>query len=354
MSNAPDLDQITFKIYPVGGGSEVPVSLLLQIFSKLQELVHVFALQEEGRTVRQRLRLSDELKRKYVLHLHPPESGSFVVTGRVAGRGTGLFEPEQAQRVVEQMYRFSQVVGAGHEAEVLQLMPDSHLRHRGLSCLSALCPPPGSGYRYEMISSAGPAIALDETLSVRIEGWLTTPEERAEVRTVTGRLEAISFGERKITIIYQPKSRPLECFYDEDIESMLWENRRDLIQVTGRVLMDADAYPKRIDEVEQIRDLDLSPFVLSKIEGRTFRLKPRNPISLLPILTDDEQFLYLEHAPWSFDVFATTRAELLAELKEQMLMLWQEYAREPDESLSEPAQKVKQQLLADWEEIAHG
>jgi len=92
MSNATDLDQITFKIYPVGGGSEVPVSLLLQIFSKLQELVHVFALQEEGRTVRQRLRLSDELKRKYVLHLRPPESGSFAVTGRVAGRGTDLFE----------------------------------------------------------------------------------------------------------------------------------------------------------------------------------------------------------------------------------------------------------------------
>ena len=89
MSNAPDLDQITFKIHPVGGGSEVPVSLLLQIFSKLQELAHLFALQEEGRTVRQSLRLSAELKRKYVPHLRPPEIGSFVVIGRVAGRGTG-------------------------------------------------------------------------------------------------------------------------------------------------------------------------------------------------------------------------------------------------------------------------
>ena len=354
MSNAPELDQITFKIHPVDGGSEVPVSLLLQIFSKLQELVHLFALQEEGRTVQHRLRLSEKLKRKYVLHLRPPEIGSFAVAGRVAGRGTDLFEPEQAQRVVDQMFRFSQAVGAGHEAQVLQLIPDSRLRHRGLTCLSVLCPPPGSGYRYEMMSGAGPAITLDETLPGRIEEWLTTPEERAEVRTVTGRLEAISFGERKVTIIYQPKSRPLECFYDEDIESMLWENRRDLIQVTGRVLMDDDAYPKRIDEVEQIRDLDLSHFVLSEIEGRTFRLKPRNPMSLLPVLTDDEQFLCLEHAPWSLDVFATTRAELLAELKEQMLMLWQEYACEQDEVLSEPAQRVKQQLLADWEEIAHG
>ncbi len=45
--------------------------------------MHLFALQEEGRTVRQRLRLSDELKRKYVLHLRPPETESFAVTSRV-------------------------------------------------------------------------------------------------------------------------------------------------------------------------------------------------------------------------------------------------------------------------------
>jgi len=353
MANAPDLDQITFKVHPPGGGSEVPVSLLLQIFSKLQELVHLFALQEEGRTVRQRLRLSEELKRKYVLHLRPPEAGSFAVTGRVAGRGADLFEPEQVRRVVGQMHRFSHAVVSGDEDQIRELVPDGRLRHRVLSCLSALCPPPGSGYRYEMAPATGSGVSLIETLPTRIDEWLTTPEERAEVRTVTGRLEAISFGEHKVTIIYQPKSRPLGCFYDEDIELMLLENRRDLIQATGRVLMDDDGHPKRIDEVEQIRDLDLSPFVLGEIEDRDFRLHPRNPLSLLPVLTDDEQFMCLEYAPWSLDVFATTRAELFAELKEQIIMLWREYARERDEALSEPAKQVKRQLLADWEEMAN-
>jgi hypothetical protein len=352
MPNAPDLDQITFKVHPAGGGSEVPVSLLLQIFSKLQELIYLFALQEEGRTMRQRLRLSDELKRKYVLHLRPPVTGSFAVTGRVAGRGVDLFEPEQARRVVGKMHCFSHAVASDDEGRILELMPDGRLRHRVLSCLSTLSPPPGSGYRYEIIApGVGPEISLDETLPARIEAWLTTPEQRAEVRTVTGRLDAISFGEHKLTIIYQPKSRPLECFYDEDIELMLLENRRDLIQVTGQVRMDDEGHPKRIDEVEQIRDLDLSPFVLGEIDGRDFRLRPRGAFSFLPALTDDEQFLSLEHSPWSLDVFATTRAELFAELKEQLLMLWREYAREQDDALSEPAQRIKQQLLVDWEEI---
>ncbi|NJM13867.1 MAG: hypothetical protein HC889_20295 [Synechococcaceae cyanobacterium SM1_2_3] len=111
--------------------------------------------------------------------------------------------------------------------------------------------------------------------------------------------------------------------------------------------------PKRIDEGKQIRDIDLSPFMLSTIEGRGFRLRFRNRICLLPVLTDDEQFLCLEYAPWSLDVFAPTRAELFAELKEQMLMLWREYARKQDELLSEPAQPVKRLLLADWEEMAN-
>ncbi|MEE4380063.1 MAG: hypothetical protein V2J55_21460, partial [Candidatus Competibacteraceae bacterium] len=66
-----------------------------------------------------------------------------------------------------------------------------------------------------------------------------------------------------------------------------------------------------------------------------------------------EQFLCLEHAPWSLDVFAITRAELFSELKEQIVMLWQEYARERDEALSEPAKQVKRQLLADWEEVVN-
>ncbi|MFO1430533.1 MAG: hypothetical protein U1F76_10405 [Candidatus Competibacteraceae bacterium] len=351
MSNLPDSDQITFRIHPAGGGSEVPVSLLLQTFSKFQELVYLFALQEEGRTIRQRLRLSEELKRNYVLHIRPPEAGSFAVTGRVVGSRADLFGPEQIRRVVGKLHQFSRATVAGDEAQLRELVPDSRLRYHMLSCFSALCPPPGGGYRYEMTSGVGPEVPLVETLPARIEEWLTTPEERAEVRTVTGRLEAISFGEHKLTIIYRPKSRPLECFYDEDIELMLLENRRDLIQVTGRVLMDDDDHPKRIDEVEHIRDLDLSPFVLGEIESRDFRLRPRRAISLLPSLTEDEQFLCLEQAPWSLDVFATTRAELFSELKEQMLMLWQEYAREQDEALSEPAKQVKQHLLADWEEV---
>ncbi|QQS53892.1 MAG: hypothetical protein IPM89_13780 [Candidatus Competibacteraceae bacterium] len=84
-----------------------------------------------------------------------------------------MFEPEQARRVVGQLHRFSHAMVSGDEGRILELMPDGHLRHRVLFCLSALSPPPGSGYRYEMAPGAGPEISLDETLPARIEAWLT-------------------------------------------------------------------------------------------------------------------------------------------------------------------------------------
>ena len=38
------------------------------------------------------------------------------------------------------------------------------------------------------------------------------------------------------------KGRWLECIYEDDLEPMLLENRRDLIQVTGRVIPDDDGH----------------------------------------------------------------------------------------------------------------
>jgi hypothetical protein len=133
---------------------------------------------------------------------------------------------------------------------------------------------------------------------------------------------------------------------------MLLENRRDLIQVTGRVIMDDENHPKKIVEVEQVRDLDLSPFVLGEFKATNFGLKPQRHLQLQPVLSENQQLVCLDHASWGLDVFAATRSQLFEELTEQLLMLWIEYARETDDLLSQPAIQVKRQLLADWQEVS--
>lgn len=351
MSDSINNDALSFVIHPAGGGCEVPVSLLTQTLATLQELVHLFALQEEGRSLRQRLRLSEEIKAKYVLQCSPPQAGSFAVTGHVRSQPGDLFANQNVAHVVTNLHRFSRATVDGQADVLPQIIPDSRLRHRVLTRLISLSPAPGSGYRYELLNGTGAAIALEETLPNRIESLLTSPTERAELQTVTGRLDAIAFGEHKLTIIYAPKRRALECFYDEDLEPMLLENRRDLIQVTGRVIMDDDNHPKRLEEVEQIRDLDLSPFVLNEVAGAGFRLRPRQSIPLQPSLSETEQLICIEHSAWDLDVFAPTRGELFQELKEQVLMLWTEFARASADALSAPARRVKEQLLEDWEEL---
>ena len=353
MPDSSHPDELTFKIHPAGGGSEVPVSLLTQCLATLQELIHLFALQQEGRTLRQRLRLSDELKSKYVLRCGPPKSGSFAITGHVASEAGDLFAPGQVATVMQHFQEFSREAVAGQQDRLLASVPDSRLRNRILSRLISLSPPAGSGHRYELFNGTGPGISLEETLPGRIEGWLKAPAERAEVQTVTGRLEAISFTEHRVTIIYSPRQRALNCFYDEDIEPMLLENRRDLIQVTGRVITDDDGHPTKIVEVGEIRELDLSPFVITEIPGSQWKLKAVQPVNLHPFLSNNEQLLCLQHEAWGLDVFAATRPELFDELKEQMLMLWSEYAREEDGALSAPALSVKSALIAQFTEVPH-
>ena len=352
MPEAAKNTEFTFKIYPAGGGSEVPISLLTQSLTTLQELVQLFALKEEGRTLRERLRLPDELKKKYILRCRPPTVGSFAVSGRVSSTGVDLFAAEQAVRVMGDLQAFSRAAVEGNQAQLLELVPDSRLRYRILSRLVTLSPPPGSGYRYELLNGKGIGIPLEETLPARIEALIKTQDPRAEVQTVTGRLEAISFSERRVTINYAPKGRWLECIYEDDLEPMLLENRRDLIQVTGRVIPDDDGHPKKIVEAEEIRDLDLSPFVLGEVMGATVRLKLTKQVTLSPFLSDSEQLICLEYRDWDLDVFASTRLELFDELKEQILLLWTEYAKEGDERLSEPSRVLKATLLRDFQEVA--
>jgi hypothetical protein len=68
-------------------------------------------------------------------------------------------------------------------------------------------------------------------------------------------------------------------------------------------------------------------------------------------LSESEQLICLEYPDWDLDVFAVTRLELFDELKEQILMLWTEYAKEGDPVLSEPARALKGRLLRDFQEV---
>jgi len=72
-----------------------------------------------------------------------------------------------------------------------------------------------------------------------------------------------------------------------------------------------------------------------------------------PTLDESKQLLCIEHGELGIDVYAPTRETLLAELHEQLAMLWQEYAQASDDELDAPARPLKQALRARFTQAVH-
>ncbi len=106
-------------------------------------------------------------------------------------------------------------------------------------------------------------------------------------------------------------------------------------------------------EVDEISEHDLSPFVVTDVEAADWKIRLQKPVKLTPTLSDSGQLLCLAHPAWDLDVFAATRSELFRELKEQLVMLWQEYVSEDEGILSEPAKQLRTRLMQDFEEVPH-
>jgi hypothetical protein len=179
----------------------------------------------------------------------------------------------------------------------------------------------------------------------------TAADPERQVRTVTGRLSEIQFDERKITLVYPVTNRELVCIYNEAVEELLLERPRELIQITGEIILDDNDQPKKIVNVESIAEVDLSPFYLQSIEyaGRAFEFI--KPLELTPELDETQQLYCLENPELGIDVYAYTRDQLDVELKEQLAFLWDTYALAADGELTGAAIAVKQNLLVTLREV---
>jgi hypothetical protein len=97
-------------------------------------------------------------------------------------------------------------------------------------------------------------------------------------------------------------------------------------------------------------DTDTRPVVIDCVPygNRTFHFKKY--LELCPTYDETGELLCLEYEPIGIHVFADTREELLAELAEQICMLWDEYACEDDKNLTPAAIQLKRRLLDVLEE----
>lgn len=352
----PDSNKPSFSFHIDGGTPDehaVPAAVLVQILENAQRAFELIGVHVEGRGIKERARVSSATSQRFQLICQVPVSGSYALPVTVGGTGE-LFSTDLANKAFGIFRGVMEHVSARSTAGLASVLPDDRIRRRVLESVKGMSPRADAQWKLSLHDDHDFSFATFDVETIPfVEKTLVPVEQREAARIVTGELKSIDFTERKITIIYPPTSKELACIYEESVEDLLYEKRRDLIQVTGRVLLDEQGTPKQIIDVTDIRDLDLSALVIDTIRHGTLSLKATSALSLEPTLDDTKQLLCIENSELGIDVYAITRETLLAELHEQLAMLWHEYAQAPSEQLDAPARQLKQALLKRFTEVTH-
>lgn len=335
--------------------NKVPALVLNQVLSGLQRSIHLLAMEHEEIVVRQRARITSVLEDKYVLLCEPFQSGSLVVTAELGDRTSDLFEEEDIGVVAKKLEQFAEALQSSNESAMQKVVRDRSRRDRLTDAVSRVIPKPGTDIHVD-VGWNGTEFLSSERLRPALRQLAHGAQAQEEYRTVTGRLVSIDFDERKVTINYPPTGRQLDCFYDESTEEMLLERPRELIQVTGVIRLDEDGIPRKIVDVEEIRELDLARFYRESIvlpDGKELRFEP--PLILEPRLVEDDQLIVLIEESLGIDMVGATIDDLAEDLPEEIALLWHNYALEDDGNLSPKAVELKQRLCERVSEgVPHG
>lgn len=331
----------------------IPASVLVQVIENAQSAVELIGCYVEGKEFRQRVKIPSRISRKYQFICHVPVDGSYALPMSLGDPSSDLFALDDIKKAWKSFTDLLGGVSACDAGRVKDALPDTALRRRVLEYVKGMAPSAGADWRFGILDAAGGSLAqFDEKTLPFVQATLVPPEQREAERTITGELKSINFTQRQFSIVFPPTNRELVCSYDETVEDLLYENRRSLIQVTGRVVLNDEDQPKEIHSVSDIRDLDLSPFTIDQIRQEGRLLRARQPLAIEPTLDDDKQFLCLNHDELGIEVFAHTREQLAVELAEQLAMLWDEFALANDDTLEPSAQQIKRALLRSFEEVS--
>jgi hypothetical protein len=343
----PPLDE-THELRFVGTdeGQAVPASVLAEALQGAQRVVYLLAMARRRIALRHRARVPRDIESAFPVMCGLARAGSYVQPIRIGNPAASLLATDEISEVAND---FDRVLGAavrGDADEVAQALADTRWRAAVLDGIARMAPRPSSGFALSIVSRRlDRCFELSESRS-QIEALALRRAVTAESRSLIGRLQAIDFGERRLTLLHPKTSRAFNCFYVDDLEPMLLENARQLIQVTGEVELDAQGIPVKVIEATDIRPVELDPIALTPFVLERQRIEPAAPRLLTPELDETEQMFALRDEGLGIDLVAETRAELEDALAHELRLLWRDYAQAPDTELTRDARALKQRLIA--------
>lgn len=323
----------------------VPFKLLASVLDGMQHTFYCIGQEVSGREPRNRGRIPADILQACELRRIIEKPGSYEVVAEVAdSQQIQLFDFDIGKMVLDKyMNLITYLDDNPNNLDIKIMFPDSSHRRRILRSVEMYCPREGDEWE----------LAFDNTVMQR-RGVLTrgvrekisklVNPPNVELLTVTGELMRLHLDERKIAILYPDTHRILDCFYDIEIEDFIIGNLKGLIQVTGRVQLDASGHPDKIIDVTAINELDLTAVKLSRISAFDVTLELSQPLIIKPSFEDQE--VILEFPDFHIIASGVTREQTIRTFEEDFIWLWKEYALVNDDELTSDAIQLKNNLLS--------
>ena len=328
----------------------LPARNLIQALEGLQRTIHLVAMMREGREVRSRARITHEIEEHFQLHCATPTPGSYYQSTFVADPNPGLLAEQLLQSVADDTRELMKAVADNNEVEFKHIVPDSAYRGPILSSLGKMFNEQRGPYRLDVEDRERNIIATSSSASEAIEKFRKSRIPENTYSIVAGFFNRIDFKEKKFSIQVQ-SGYTVNCFYDEEVEPVLLENARDLIQVVGMVEVDDNGRPKRITDVQEVHAVDKSDIDVLEVLPDYLKSISLNNMQAHVSLSDDNQTYFASIEDLGIESAAYTRDDLIEGLRAEIDFLWKQIAMEDDNDLTEQAIAVKNNLLKHFKEM---
>ena len=330
---------------------QVPATVLTQSLAGIQRIVHLIAMHHEQREFKTRARVAKDIEQRFPLMCQVPITGSYELPITLGAPTRGLFYRDAVRPVAIKFKKVLGALSAGNLTRLRELVPDASYRRNISRAARDALPSPRTGFQFSILNSDRQCLFDAHDALPHIEEALQHADDPVEVASVvTGKFSQVDFDARKLKIRYLVTNTMLDCHYEDDIEPLLLNNPRELIQVVGDVELNADDNPVRVTKVQAIIKVDLSPITVGAIKSDKVLLAARQPIALKPVLSETKQFYKIYREDLGISVIAFTRRELIDILHEEISILWEEYVQADDHKLTLEAKELKRQLQQAFEE----
>lgn len=331
-------------------GHILPANALVQALQGFQRAVYLIAMAESGKEVRQRARIPREIEKHYALVCQVPAEGTYALPMTLGDTSDLLIDAYNVVELSKKVKSISMAISSGNSESLTHFLPDRYYRRNVLSAFSEMQPPRNSGLVISIEDYKKAKVLDGKYAKENIEKLRVSPEPAIPVTSgyVAGELVEMKFQERRLKLKLLVSGRGLEANYSEDFEPVLLNHPRDLIQVHGNIVYDADGVPTSISDVDEILEIDDSPIDVIQFEAGGKICKATRPVSF-PVKFDVDTQLFEIEGEFGVIIGAETRPHLESHLYAEMSMLWTEYAEVSEEVLSSSAKALRSDMINSFE-----